>query len=213
MNIRLRTLIMLPLAAFFLASANTVYAQNELTGDTRLACEAVLCLSSSTQPGECAPSLARYFGIKFDKPWETIKARIDFLSMCPAHNEPGMSSLIVAIANGAGKCDSAFLNRFNKIEMVRKECKKVGWYDHDQSCTTTQVELISNKNPDYCLVYENHEYTDLNTGYVGDMLTGGRWADVDEYDQALQRYKDNYQPIPRGVTYSPLNDGKSENDS
>lgn len=28
-----------------------------LTGDTKLACEATLCLSSSDRPGECAPSL------------------------------------------------------------------------------------------------------------------------------------------------------------
>lgn len=35
----------------------------ELTGDTKLACEAILCLSSGTRPGECGPSLSRYFGI------------------------------------------------------------------------------------------------------------------------------------------------------
>lgn len=34
-----------------------------LTGDVRLSCEAILCLSSGTRPGECSPSLSRYFGI------------------------------------------------------------------------------------------------------------------------------------------------------
>lgn len=204
---------MLPLAAFFLVGTNAVQAQDVLTGDTRLACEAVLCLSSSTRPGECAPSLARYFGIKFDKPWDTVKARIDFLNMCPAHSEPGMPSLITAIANGAGQCDAAYLNRFNKIKMTLKECKKTSWYEKDQNCTTTEVELISDKKPAYCQVYESHEYTDLNTRYVGDMRTGGRWADADEYDSVLQNYNDKYQAIPKGVTYSLPDTRRNENDS
>ncbi|EPJ4399891.1 TrbM/KikA/MpfK family conjugal transfer protein [Proteus mirabilis] len=34
-----------------------------LTGDVRLSCEAILCLSSGTRPGECSPSLSRYFVI------------------------------------------------------------------------------------------------------------------------------------------------------
>lgn len=32
--------------------------QYELTGDTKLACEAILCLSSGTRPGECGPALS-----------------------------------------------------------------------------------------------------------------------------------------------------------
>lgn len=192
---------MLPVAAFFLTGINTLQAQDVLTGDTRLACEAVLCLSSGTRPGECAPSLARYFGIKFDKPWDTIKARIDFLNLCPAHSEPGMPSLITAIAHGAGQCDATYLNRFNKIKMNRKECTK-DRFTREQTCSTKEVELISNTKPAYCQIYESHEYTDLNTRYVGDMRTGGRWADADEYDKVLQRYNDNYKAVPAGVTYS-----------
>lgn len=213
MNIRTIKIKMLPLAAFFLVSANMVHAQDALTGDVRLACEAVLCLSSGTRPGECASSLTRYFGIKFAKPWDTVKARIDFLNMCPAHSEPGMPSLITAIASGAGQCDAAFLNRFNKIKMDRKQCKRESWSEIDQSCTTTRVELISDKKPTYCQVYENHEYTDLNTSYVGNMLTGGRWADAGEYDNVLRRYNDTYQPILKGVTYSLPDNRRTDNDS
>ena len=33
----------------------------ELTGDSKLACEAILCLSTSTRPTECNESLRRYF--------------------------------------------------------------------------------------------------------------------------------------------------------
>lgn len=204
----------LPLAVvFFLGFSGQTANAQELTGDTRLACEAVLCLSSSTRPGECAPSLARYFGIKFDKPWDTIKARIEFLNLCPAHSEPGMPSLITAIANGAGQCDSAYLNRFNVIEMERKVCKRTGWRSDDTSCTSSIVKVISDKKPAYCQAYESHEYTDLNTRYVGDMRTGGRWADADEYDSVLQNYNDRYQAIPKGVTYSLPDTRRNENDS
>ncbi|WP_368044266.1 TrbM/KikA/MpfK family conjugal transfer protein [uncultured Bilophila sp.] len=41
--------------------------QYELSGDTKLACEAILCLSSGTRPGECGPALSRYFGISKKK--------------------------------------------------------------------------------------------------------------------------------------------------
>ena len=33
--------------------------QYELSGDTKLACEAILCLSSGTRPGECGPAALR----------------------------------------------------------------------------------------------------------------------------------------------------------
>ena len=46
---------------------------NELTGDTKLACEAILCLSSSEKPHECDPAINRYFSIKAKKWKDTIK--------------------------------------------------------------------------------------------------------------------------------------------
>lgn len=61
----------------------TASAEDLLTGDARLACEAILCLSSGERPSECAPSLERYFSIKFKKPHKTIRARKNFLNLCP----------------------------------------------------------------------------------------------------------------------------------
>ncbi|HIH2103653.1 TPA: TrbM/KikA/MpfK family conjugal transfer protein, partial [Campylobacter coli] len=66
--------ITLALSATLLISSNA-FADDILTGDTKLACEAILCLSSGTRPSECSSSLARYFSIKFKKPWKTINAR------------------------------------------------------------------------------------------------------------------------------------------
>ena len=42
--------------------AGSAVAQ-EITGDAKLACEALLCLSSPTRPSECAPALKKYFSI------------------------------------------------------------------------------------------------------------------------------------------------------
>lgn len=64
----------------FLASTQ-VHA--DFTGDQKLACEAVLCLSSGKRPDECSPSVQRYLSIKFKKAWKTAAKRQEFLEMCP----------------------------------------------------------------------------------------------------------------------------------
>lgn len=195
----------LALTTLFTTISTNASASDVLTGDTRLACEAVLCLSSSTRPGECSPALRRYFGIKFKKPWKTIEARTNFLNQCHASNEPNMPALIQAIAAGAGNCDAKFLNQYNHQTAYRTQCttSSVIWGNEDnKSCTTTEVSVISPTKPAYCQAYENHEFTDLLTKYVGDPFTGGRWADAKDYDRELQNYNDHYSAIPKGVTYS-----------
>lgn len=44
------------LSAATLLSTSQLKAQQILEGDTRLACEAILCLASGKQPSECSPS-------------------------------------------------------------------------------------------------------------------------------------------------------------
>ena len=72
------------------APANPATQPDLLTGDTKLACEAILCLSSGTRPSECNPSLQRYFGIHHKKPHKTIQARENFLNLCPTSGEKGI---------------------------------------------------------------------------------------------------------------------------
>lgn len=62
--------------------AGSAVAQ-EITGDTKLACEALLCLSSPTRPSECAPALKKYFSITDKKPHKQAKKRENFLKLCP----------------------------------------------------------------------------------------------------------------------------------
>ena len=60
-----------------------------LEGDIRLACEAMLCLSSKKglDAKECRLSLKRYFKIKLKRSWRTHKARKNFLKLCPLSND------------------------------------------------------------------------------------------------------------------------------
>lgn len=132
----------------------------ELTGDVKLACEALLCLSSGTRPSECAPSLARYFSISFRKFSDTIRGRINFLNLCPTSSAEGIPSLVNAIAYGAGSCEPDSLN-------ARLELANVA--DGDPS-------YIDNNLPGECATYASNPYTSLRLAYEGVPGEGGRWV-------------------------------------
>lgn len=158
------------------------------TGDVKLACEAVLCLSSGTRPSECAPALSRYFGIN-KKFWsDTVNARKNFLQLCPTSSDAGMPELVNAIANGAGRCDAAYLNKFLYETKRQERCSGSG---KDPSCWYETYYRIKNELPSYCRAYINHEWTDLNStlryegtpewikedSVAGWNNSGGRWVD------------------------------------
>lgn len=70
-------------SAALVALSSAPNAQGLLTGDPKLACEAIMCLSSGSPPHECQESLYRFFSINFEKPAQTVMARINFLNQCP----------------------------------------------------------------------------------------------------------------------------------
>mgnify|MGYP003586852851 CR=1 FL=1 len=170
--------ILYSLFATICFNTTTSFGGDLLTGTPKLACEAILCLSSGTRPGECQPSLDVYFGINFKHWSDTVRARKNFLNQCPtvsSSNDQSMSTLISAIANGAGRCDSTYLNSY---------LRSSGFNRHS----------ISNKLPYYCEVYKSHEYTDHATPvYIGTPECGGYWVDSSNYDSELAKYKANYR--------------------
>ena len=147
-----------------------------LSGDARLACEAILCLSTAARPGECTPSLDRYFGIRKKKLSDTLEARRDFLEQCPvADQTPQMAALIHAVSRGAGRCDAAALNR--TLQM---------WTDGDGD-----EIFISDRMPDYCAAYAGHAYTDFSQTlprYVATPEAGGYWVEAADYERAVAEY-------------------------
>lgn len=176
-----------------------------LTGSTKLACEALLCLSSGTRPSECAPSLSEYFGITRKKWSDTLNARKNFLNLCPAASEVGMPSLVDAISEGAGRCDAAALSQrrisvFRLFDVYQKSWSgwrqgrtsypvctardfdgrrhQRNWYDDDdyQFCQEKKT-IIDNSMPDFCRIYINHEFTDMGLRFDGNPYEGGKWVD------------------------------------
>ena len=154
----MKKLALLPIMAILSLSATADAGslkdavKDELTGDTKLACEALLCLSSSERPSECQESLHRYFSIHHKKPHRTIEKRRNFLKMCPAvDDDEQMPSLVNAIANGAGKCDLASLN-----QNAAFQCRS--WYDRE---TGERRSYCNPQLPSYCSAYYNHAYTDI----------------------------------------------------
>lgn len=161
----------------------------EFKGDMKLACEAVLCLSSSVGFGEskCSPSLDRYFGINEEFWSDTVRARKNFLNICPDSKSEGMPELVNAIANGAGRCDAAHLNKVLYEEKEERKCS--GGKDPD--CWDETYYRIKNELPNYCRAYVNHEWTDLNStlhydgssewikknSVSGWNKQGGKWVD------------------------------------
>ncbi|CAM5531787.1 TrbM/KikA/MpfK family conjugal transfer protein [Alcaligenes] [Alcaligenes phenolicus] len=153
-------------------------AQEVLEGDTRLACEAILCLATGQPPHECQPSLRKYFSITAKKLSDTIRKRRNFLDLCPVANQtPEMSALVSAMSQGAGRCDASSLNA---------TLRSWGGGDND-------YVYIANSMPSYCAAYTNHAYTDLQDTkprYVGIPERGGYWVEADKYDQAVAEYNE-----------------------
>lgn len=83
-NLALALLLCSP---FTLVASDDSFEADLLGGDERLACEAILCLSSGERPTECSASLSRYFSISAKKWKDTIKKREKFLKLCPASGD------------------------------------------------------------------------------------------------------------------------------
>ena len=185
----IRTALAIASATFCLsqpASASTLFE-----GDVKLACEAILCLSSGSRPDECTPSLQRFFSIRHKKAWETIQARHDFLRQCPSANQDArMQSLVAAMANAAGSCQASRLNamlaREKEVTVCEPRPNRGSWRwvherNEEPACTTPTVRVVDNTLPYYCKAYYHHDYVapgDLRPPrYVGEPEKGGRWQD------------------------------------
>ncbi len=145
------------IASLLLFIGSNAFADDVLTGDTKLACEAILCLSSGTRPAECGPSLARYFAIHFKKPWKTIDARKAFLNLCPIQNDTNVEDLVlknlvddVLPVSDPRQCTPNYLN--TQVETKRS-----------YSTFGIMSYRINPNMPNFCHALINHAYTDYKT--------------------------------------------------
>lgn len=182
-TLTLVSVITLFASSSLLAQDNT--SEQLLTGDTKLACEAVLCLSTGKRPDECEPPLTRYFSITAKNFKDQIKKRRKFLKLCPASDEPGMPELTDAIVNGAGRCDPDYLNSSLMQTKVTSKCKDIPGH-FGLKCDRTTWHRISNVLPNYCKVYSSNAFTDLGLHFSGNSVwqkekdfnstTNGKWV-------------------------------------
>lgn len=162
-------------AALCASISSAARADGELTGDTKLACEAILCLATGAQPPECRPSIEKFFSIQYKYIWDTLTGRTNFLDLCPtASSSDDMKALSKALANGSGRCDAASFNS----QMIN--------YGMGEGPSS-----IGNVMPPYCATLYANKYVRLSDSlpvYVGNPADGGFWADASQYKQALAGY-------------------------
>ena len=147
-------------------SANAIELEM-LSGDTKLACEAMLCLASPTKPSEWSPSLSRYFSIDAKKWKDVVAKRKSFLNLCPvdSSSDPEMYNYKNNIlVNLDGECSTAALNqRIEKVVLrTEKRCDPNGdncytiyhyGYRINPQLTNSCKLLASSKYTDYRLKY------------------------------------------------------------
>ena len=146
---------MLKKIVIVLLLSNLLFSSDELTGDTKLSCEAILCLSSGTRPSECNPSLNRYFSINAKKWSDTVKKRKNFLKLCPV--------------DGADERDETFADlRDNVLPMTDgRECtaealnQRIEANSYESLGKYYTAYRVNPTVPSQCNSLYNHSYTDI----------------------------------------------------
>lgn len=163
------------MATIYLLSVTSVSAdtagQSELRGDVKLACEALLCLSTSTRPSECAPSIRRYLDVGRDVE-DAFKARMNFLRLCPAeHDSQQTEQLANDIVYAADRCNAGALNQRRRI-VKKKVCDSF-------ECRVIIYSVVRNDMPSYCVAWYKNTLTDIALPvYVGSSdNSSGHWVD------------------------------------
>jgi len=151
---------LLAVAAFTMVvgSTTTARAQDVLDGDQRLACEAMLCLASVTRPAECAASLTRYFSISMRRFRDTVRARANFLRLCPVSSQqPQTQSIIENQEALMDRCDAQSLNTVL------------------MQANTDGTVNVNDQLPEHCSGAASQ-----TVRYVGTPGQGGHWVDAGE---------------------------------
>lgn len=151
-----KTAVLSAASVLFVSTAHAQDGPGIFTGDTRYACEAILCLSSGQRPDECTPSLRRFFSIR------RASDRRDFLRGCPQAEEDSqrMGQYTDLLADAAYRCQADVLN----VQHV--------YYQSDNG------PYIHNTLPAICRTYAAHPNTDQISipVYRGEPEDGGRWV-------------------------------------
>lgn len=198
--------VVLSVLAFGVVSSNAIEL-DMLSGDTKLACEAMLCLASPVKPPECSASLARYFSINAKKWGEVIAKRRSFLNLCPvdATSDPEMYKYKNDIlVNLEGECSVTSLN--NRIEKKVIRVDKV-CTDNGDGVTCKDVDIYGFRiNPQLtnsCRLLSSSKYTDYHLKYTCD----AKFYEQEEWERGYE-LKEVSQEIYNALPVSQKEQGE-----
>ncbi len=140
--------------------SSSMFSNDMLTGDTKLSCEAILCLSTSSRPSECSPSIKKYFSISYDDWSDTVKARGDFLKLCPVGNAAEQDNTFTDLRDNIlpftdpRQCTADYLNQ-------QVEIKGANPYNGDSFYLSENAYRINPTTHSQCNKLYNHAYTDI----------------------------------------------------
>ncbi|EGI1666485.1 hypothetical protein IFI57_001261 [Campylobacter jejuni] len=148
---------------------------SEFTGDTKLSCEAVLCLASPYKPSECAPALARYFGFSARYWSDVVRMRTNFLNLCPlgANNtiksdDKDLEAWRNSLVNLTGTCYIPDLNK--KYQRTVLWIETIQKCSHGEGCTTESIKhygyRIDPTLDNNCKILSSNKYSDYNLKYT-----------------------------------------------
>lgn len=137
---------------------NTANAKDELEGDVRLACEAILCLAAlGSAPSECAKSLKKFFSFKGKSLKQIINARKNFLKGCPKENN--------------GQSDAQYDDYLEKLTKVDDSCspemlnnnveEKIVYFELYGEPASKSIYRIDPTLPPDCRALSSHDYAIL----------------------------------------------------
>lgn len=148
-----------------------LFAADLLTGDTKLACEAILCLSSGDRPPECKESINKLFSITSSTAANTIAARRDFLNLCPTDADDDIEFTNLrdsVLVNLNDPCAAENLNTNISTQTTDHGTKQ---YQVSATVSETCEALINNEYTSIIPIYtcnQNIWYTqeDWDRGYM-----------------------------------------------
>lgn len=145
----------------------------ELKGDTKLACEVILCLSSSSRPKECIPPIKRYFSIRIKHHghfswWRTLRARKNFLNLCPVgdmDNNADFTNLRDnIILHVKEDCTKENLNKRVEVKTVKEWTKNS--YNSNYGYNDVAYFRIDTKPTESCKLLSGSPYTAIRPEYT-----------------------------------------------
>lgn len=132
------------------ATSALAAGEAELTGDPRIACEVILCLSDPKEAAktkECHPPLRHFYSIRAKKWKDTLKKRKKFLELCPEADDETINNT-VNVKQLFDDCDNNN-NAAITFNHRKKDCKKPDEEEqakNDESENSTDSDVKDTKD-------------------------------------------------------------------